>query len=220
MSVSRDADSVRPPTPSRGKRFKCSPVMVLVTALLSTGTVGALWWSEHKYEYIPKRWGVVVPGKIYRSGQLTRQMLGKTLSEHGIKAIIDLQLNDLNDPNLQWEMEYAAANGIRHYRFGLGGDGTGDADRYVGAVAVLIDCVRNNEPVLVHCGAGTQRTGGIIACYRLLVEKADAREVSRELKAYDWEPASLYAAATAGMSGHRDTLVLTYRAGGFQSPDA
>ena len=63
-----------------------------VSMLVSIVAAGIVWWCEHKYEYIPKRWGVVVPGKIFRSGQLTPQMLGKTLTQHGITTIIDLQL--------------------------------------------------------------------------------------------------------------------------------
>jgi protein tyrosine/serine phosphatase len=149
---------------------------------------GIFWWSEHKYEYIPKRWGVVVPGKIFRSGQLTPEIMKKTLTEHGITTIIDLQLNDLVDEHLQAEVRYAQEHGLRHYRFGLGGDGTGDVARYVDAVAMLVECVRDNRPVLVHCAAGTQRTGGVVACYRLLIEGADPQEVTQELKDYDWNP--------------------------------
>jgi protein tyrosine/serine phosphatase len=146
------------------------------------------WWSLHKYEHVPKRWGVVVPGKIYRSGQLTARMLRKSVAKHGITTIVDLQLNDLQDELLQGEVKYASEHGIRHFRFGLGGDGTGDVDHYVDAVDTVIQCARNNDPVLVHCAAGTQRTGGIVACYRLLEEGADPSAVVSELKDYEWNP--------------------------------
>jgi hypothetical protein len=162
-------------------------VLLVVISLLPTA-VGLSWWSQNKYDYIPKRWGVVVPGKIYRSGQLTAPMLEKIASEQRIAAIVDLQLNDLQDELLQGEVQFAARHNIRHFRFGLGGDGTGDRDRYVNAVDVVIKSARTNQPVLVHCGAGTQRTGGIIACYRLLEEGADPQEVVAELKQYDWNP--------------------------------
>jgi predicted protein tyrosine phosphatase len=178
------------PATTTGQRFsrKFAVFFFLILPMLGMAGAAIFWWSEHKYEYLPKRWGVVVPGLMYRSGQLTPQVLDKTLEEHRITTIIDLQLNDLQDPHLQWEMQYAAAQGLRHYRFGLGGDGTGDVDRYVDAVAVLIECVRENQPVLVHCAAGTQRTGGVIACYRLLAEEADPQAVYREMKKYGWEP--------------------------------
>jgi protein tyrosine phosphatase len=162
-------------------------VLLVVISLLPTA-VGLSWWSQNKYDYVPKRWGVVVPGKIYRSGQLTAPMLDKIASERHITAIVDLQLNDLQDELLQGEVQFAARHNIRHFRFGLGGDGTGDVNRYVDAVDLVIKCARANQPVLVHCGAGTQRTGGIIACYRMLEEGADSEEVVAELKEYDWNP--------------------------------
>jgi protein tyrosine/serine phosphatase len=40
--------------------------------------------------------------------------------------------------------------------------------------------------VLVHCHAGAQRTGGIVAAYRLLVENRSPEFVIRELEAYGW----------------------------------
>jgi protein tyrosine/serine phosphatase len=160
--------------------------LFFLAVLLSFVAGGLSWWSQHKYEYLPKRWGVVVPGKIYRSGQLTPRMLRKTVEKHGITTIVDLQLNDLEDELVQGEVRYAAEQGIRHFRFGLGGDGTGDVDRYVNAVDVVIQCARKNDPVLVHCAAGTQRTGGIVACYRILEESADASAVVSELKEYEW----------------------------------
>jgi len=41
---------------------------------------------------------------------------------------------------------------------------------------------------LVHCAAGTQRTGGVVACYRLLFENANPDDVVEELKHYEWDP--------------------------------
>jgi protein tyrosine/serine phosphatase len=159
--------------------------MLPVSLLLATGA-GIFWWSEHKYDFIPKRLGEVVPGRVYRSGQLTPKMLDSTVRKHNISTIVDLQLNDLTDEMLQGEVQYAAANGLRHFRFGLAGDGTGDVNRYVDAVDTVIQCARTSDPVLVHCAAGTQRTGGVVACYRLLEEGADPDVVVAELKKYDW----------------------------------
>ncbi len=181
--VVADTNSTTATPPRRSRK----PLLALA-AVLCLAAVGSFWWSEHKYEYVPKRWGVVVPGKIYRSGQLTPQMLGKTLQKYGIKVIVDMQLNDPHEKDLQAEMQYAAENGIQHYRYELGGNGTGKVVSYVNAVAMLIQCEREDRPVLVHCAAGSQRTGGVVACYRLLVENADPKAVYEELQQYDWNP--------------------------------
>lgn len=179
--------------PSQAGTDSAKPVtsawsIIISLSLFLTTAMGIYWWSENQFEYLPKRLGEVVPGKIYRSGQLTSPMLSKTVSKHGITTIVDLQLNDLQDELIQGEVKFAAEHGLRHFRFGLGGDGTGDVDRYVDAVEILIQCARKNEPVLVHCAAGAQRTGGVVACYRLLEEGADPDAVIAEMKKYDWRP--------------------------------
>lgn len=159
---------------------------LLIAGMVSCLGYGIYWWKEHRYEYYPKRWGVVVPGEIYRSGQLTPPMLDKMLKKHGINTVIDMQLNDIHDVNQQAEVQYAAEHGLTHHRFGLAGDGTGDVNSYVGALATILECQKAGEPVLVHCAAGSQRTGGVVAFYRLLIEKADPKDVWAELETYDW----------------------------------
>lgn len=161
--------------------------LLLFVAGVATG-MGIHWWCVYKYDYIAKRWGVVVPGIIYRSGQLTPAMLKEKVEAHEIATIMDFQLYDIRDSNQQAEIVYANQQGLRHRRFPLGGDGTGEVKNYVDALALLAECAKKKQPVLVHCAAGTQRTGGIIACYRLLLEKADPEEVVEELKQYEWDP--------------------------------
>ncbi|MBT3898454.1 MAG: hypothetical protein HOF32_07210, partial [Gammaproteobacteria bacterium] len=41
--------------------------------------------------------------------------------------------------------------------------------------------------VLVHCSAGSQRTGGVIAMYRLLVQKQPVLPILEEMEQYDWD---------------------------------
>lgn len=159
---------------------------VVLVGMVSCLGSGIYWWKKHRYEYIPKRWGVVVPGEIYRSGQLTPPMLDKMVKKHGIRTVIDLQLNDVRDPIQQSEVRYAAEHGLQHLRFGLAGDGTGDINSYVNGLTAIIQCQKAGDSVLIHCAAGSQRTGGMVAFYRLLIERADPKDVWAELEQYEW----------------------------------
>ena len=40
--------------------------------------------------------------------------------------------------------------------------------------------------VLVHCAAGTQRTGGVVASYRMLVQGISPDQAALEMKKYGW----------------------------------
>jgi len=44
------------------------------------------------------------------------------------------------------------------------------------------------KPVLVHCAAGTQRTGGVVAFYRLLVERKSPEFTFAEMRQYNYDP--------------------------------
>ena len=61
----------------------------------------------------------------------------------------------------------------------------GDVDPQ--AIAAINKAVKEKQPVLVHCSAGSQRTGGVIAMYRLLVQKQSVLPILEEMEQYDWD---------------------------------
>ena len=159
--------------------------------LLACGLIvvtAAVAWGEVKYRFIPKRFGVVEEGRVYRSGQLSMQMLEPTLRDHDIDLIIDLNRVDPRVPEQAFEERTAAAMHVEHLRFPMRGDGTGDFEVYTDAVATLIAARREGRTVLVHCTAGSQRTGNVVAAFELLALGKPADEVYETMKRFDWEP--------------------------------
>jgi len=162
---------------------------VILIALVAALAAAAIWLANAaQHHTVPKRWGVVEPGLIYRSGQSPAGVIRKILQEHNISVIVDLTGDDLANEDQQAEKQAAAELGIKILRYRLYGDGTGDIENYAGAIAAIVDAKNNGKPVLVHCGAGAQRTGGVIACYRVLVEKKAPSFAYAELMRYDWNP--------------------------------
>lgn len=143
-------------------------------------------WEICKYQIVPKRWGIVEHDKIFRSGRIVPHLIRKTLQAHGIKVIIDLTEPDLH--NASWRAERAAAEklGISICNFPLRGDGTGNITNYANAISAIEQARKENKPVLVHCAAGTQRAGGVMASYRLLVQKQQPATAYAELTRYGW----------------------------------
>jgi protein tyrosine/serine phosphatase len=168
------------------KQSKLLPAVVLAVCLLG----GAVWFWDGvaKDRLIPKRWAAVEDGCLYRSGQLSATLVKRTLARHGIKVIVALTGNDPQDKDQAAEVKEAAELGIELLRFPLLGDGTGDVNNYAGAVAAVIQAERQGKPVLVHCAAGAQRTGGTIAFYQLLVDKKPPAAVIQELQHHGWDP--------------------------------
>ncbi|MFT4676038.1 MAG: protein tyrosine/serine phosphatase [Patiriisocius sp.] len=144
---------------------------------------------EHviKDRILPKRWGEVESGLVFRSGQLHPALVSETLKRNGVEKIIDLQYWE-EKPGLIAEREAAATLQIEIARFPLNGNGTGDVNHYVEAMIALHQARKNGVPVLIHCAAGSQRTGGVLAAYRTLVLGLTAEEAVTEMGAFDWQP--------------------------------
>lgn len=163
--------------------------LLLLVPLLALGGAGlAAWkyWLEDRF--IPKRWGVVEEGLVYRSGQLSSALVRDQLERHGIRCIVDLTSDTPGDADEEAEVEAARALGIDRITLGLGGDGTGDIHGYAEAVTRMHRAIQEGEPTLVHCAAGAQRTGGAVAFYRLLVQGRSPQATADEMARYGWDP--------------------------------
>jgi protein tyrosine/serine phosphatase len=154
--------------------------------LLVIGAV-VLWEEYLEYRLFPKRFGVVEQGSIYRSGELHPALVERVLRDHHIKVIVAM-LNERSDhAGDAAERDAAEKLGIDIYRYPLAGDGSGKIEHYADAVERMVLATEQHQPVLVHCAAGAQRTGGVVAFYRLLVQHHDPADVIAEMEQYDWD---------------------------------
>jgi protein tyrosine/serine phosphatase len=135
-----------------------------------------------------KHWGVVEQGLIYRSGRLPLDRAKTVLAKYHIRVLIDLTNQNPGNRYLPNERAAAKALGIECHNFPLLGNGTGDITYYANAIAVMHQARDEGKPVLVHCVAGTQRTGGVVAAYQVLVERKSPEEACTELRHYGWNP--------------------------------
>ena len=164
---------------------------LIISALAALVVIaGALtsWELVLQDRWATKRWGVVEQGRIYRSGRLPLDRARATLAKHQIRVLIDLTEPKPGNRFQPQERAAAMALGIEYHNFPLLGDGTGDIAQYANAIAVMHQARRDGKPVLVHCAAGAQRTGGVVAAYRVLVEKKSPDKARAELKRYGWKP--------------------------------
>jgi protein tyrosine/serine phosphatase len=146
-----------------------------VAAVLVLGALGAVFYVEAVHPNLfPKNFGVVDEGKVYRAGQLTPAAFRSVVEDHGIKTVIDLgsALNDegtADDEEVErLNQRVAEAGGVTRYRMSLLGDATGNPNYYVQALRIMADPAA--QPVLVHCGAGSERTGAAAILYQNMVQ--------------------------------------------------
>ncbi len=116
----------------------------------------------------PRNFGVVEPGAIYRSAALSPRTLRYITTRYALRTIIDLGATTLT-PKPEAAIRKAANDlGVQRFALRLKGTGEGDPNEYVRALRILADT--SYHPVLVHCGAGAQRTSACIIFYRHVIQ--------------------------------------------------
>jgi tyrosine-protein phosphatase SIW14 len=102
-----------------------------------------------------------VDDHVYRGGQPTD--LGfKSLAKSGIKTIVDLR--EPGDRS-RIEEQIVRAAGMEYVSVPMYGMETPSNEKVVKVLALLEDT--STGPVFVHCKRGADRTGAVIACYRV-----------------------------------------------------
>jgi tyrosine-protein phosphatase SIW14 len=131
---------------------------------------------------------VVRPGVLYRSGQLTREGLERLIHDHGIRTVIALRDSyPAGKPPPDWdEEEYCLKEELYYYRLlpksWWLNDGSAPATENVDEFLKILDDPKH-YPILVHCMAGTHRTGAYCAIYRMEFEHWTNAEAMTELRA-------------------------------------
>ncbi|MEM6853099.1 MAG: hypothetical protein AAF593_01695 [Planctomycetota bacterium] len=159
--------------------------IVLGTLFVGSGMVG---WHKTKDRFVPRNLGEVVPGVVYRSGQIDQRLIADFLEDRGIRRIVVMSNYEFDDPDHVAQREASEALGIEVIRVAMRGNGVGTAEQYAEVVAWVHDSAQQNIPTLLHCHAGAQRTGGTVAAYRLLVQGWAPAEVYDEARAHEWDP--------------------------------
>jgi protein-tyrosine phosphatase len=167
-------------------RWKRALAISIPVALAIAFTI--IWNTGLQNQFFPMNFGVVEPGKIYRSGQISPQVLRRTLADKRIGLIVNLSSPYEDNADARAEPIIASEMGVPRISLPLNGQGVGDPSMYPKAIAAIVNANREGKAVLVHCQSGAQRTGGVIATYRMLVEGKSEEEAFAEAKRYGHRP--------------------------------
>ncbi len=135
----------------------------------------------------------VVPGRVYRSGQLTVPGFADAVATLGIRTFINLQ-DDFPDPDISqsfWSKRTVKESDLcrqLHVRYVLiEPDLVSRAltsERRPAAIERFLELMDDpaNYPVLIHCKAGLHRTGVLAAVYRMEYQGWTRQEAYDELR--------------------------------------
>jgi tyrosine-protein phosphatase SIW14 len=112
---------------------------------------------------------------IFRGGQPADEAW-PTLAKLGVKTIIDLRRED--EHSTAAEAQAVGAAGMKYVNVPMKGVvAPNNAD-----VSRILEILNSADPVFVHCHRGADRTGAIIACYRITHDKWNRKQALNEAK--------------------------------------
>jgi protein tyrosine phosphatase (PTP) superfamily phosphohydrolase (DUF442 family) len=132
--------------------FFIAPVVLLVGSYVA--------WDQATYNF-----GTVQPGRIYRSGQMPAAALARTLRDFRIKTVLNLRGPN---PQLPWyaaEREATLKAGATQIDIPMSSCVWMSRTQ----LRTIIDALETSEqPILIHCAWGSERTGLVSALAELL----------------------------------------------------
>jgi tyrosine-protein phosphatase SIW14 len=154
--------------------------LVVAGLALVAAAGAAVLWTGHR---LPKRFGVVEDGRLYRCGEITPSELEHVTRNYGLRTILSLLNPDV--PESVAERRAAEELGLRWVNVPLPGNGASTAEQREKIKAVLFDL--DAAPILVHCAAGANRTGLAVGMYRLHRSGWEVEQVLAEMRDHGFE---------------------------------
>jgi tyrosine-protein phosphatase SIW14 len=143
--------------------------IAIVMALLSSVSFSQ---SATSYKELPNFHRV--NERLYRGAQPKKDGL-KKLASLGVKSILNLRGEDENTAAEQRE---AKELGLNYYALPMGGLSRPSDEQIAKALSIINN--PENGVVFVHCKHGADRTGVVIACFRMLQESQTAEQAREE----------------------------------------
>jgi protein tyrosine/serine phosphatase len=103
-----------------------------------------------------------VDAHVYRGAQPTDEGF-RNLAKLGIKTVVDLQ--EAGSSRSREEAKWVSSAGMQYVSVPMKGMETPSNESVLKVLSLLEDSTTG--PVFVHCHRGADRTGGVIACYRI-----------------------------------------------------
>lgn len=163
-------------------RGRCSEVkrlrrrLALGGAGLAALLVAALGWAA--WLQFTGNLHEVRRGELYRSAQLSPDQLAELIDRDGIASILNLRGRNETDDWWSAETAMARQKGVVHADFAMSASTMPTPERLAELVALMRSLPK---PILIHCHAGSDRTGLAAALYLAAIDGDDEETAEAQL---------------------------------------
>lgn len=159
---------------------------LVLAAIAGSVAIAAYVWHDTR---TPRRFAVVVDGRLYRSGSVSPRQLEYLANRYGIRTVISLLNPDA--PESVAERQAAQRLGLTWHNIPLPGNGASTPADRRRIRQLLVPPLA--EPTLVHCAAGVNRTGLAIGLYRIHHDGWTVEQVINEMLRFDFDNEATHA---------------------------
>jgi protein tyrosine/serine phosphatase len=153
-------------------------IILFVLGLVMIG--GSLGWAILGEPFF--NFGVVEEAVLYRSAQPGRWQLQRAFERIPFRTIVNLRGEDERDAWYRNERDFASENHITLINLKMRSHDVPKEDGLAQFFRIMQD--PSSHPVLVHCRWGSDRTGLIVAAYRMKFNGYDWKKAAREMRLY------------------------------------
>ena len=154
---------------------------VLAALALLAGAGIAYSWAAHRRLHF----ACVEPGVLYRSGQPSGSQLAAMAREQHIRTVINLRQAATieRDKRGVEEMEFAKLHGLRYVNIPY--TDSKARSQIPEFLALVADPA--NRPVLVHCAEGIERSGVMVAAFRMKTQGWSLAQALAEMRQFGYK---------------------------------
>lgn len=148
-------------------------LLILAPIVASAAFLGVQYASGNFHE--------VERGQLYRSGQLNPAEFRGYVERYGIRSIVNLRGPNEDSTWYREELAEARTLGVTHVDFKMSATRETPVDRVDELERILRDVPK---PVLIHCQAGSDRSGLASAVFMHRIRGLDIEQAERQISLY------------------------------------
>ena len=135
--------------------------------------------SYFSYLYgLSSNFHTITAGEAYRSAQPDRDDIEYYIREYGIRSILNLRGENLDNQWYTDEIKISAKYNVKHYDLALSAGREPTKEEVQHLMGIFKEAPR---PILIHCMSGADRTGLVSAMWKMAVDKEIKTEAEKQL---------------------------------------